>query len=107
MLKIEQSILEDFGLDKLPKEVQQAAFHDIYLTLQRRVGMRLSKEMTEEQLATVETLKEDDDEAAFTEWLEETFPDYQSIVAEELQGMKDEVATGAAQILEADQKNNS
>ena len=107
MQKIDQTILEDFGLDKLPPQFQEAAIHDIYETLQKRVGMKLAAEMTAEQLNTFENLKNKDDEATFNTWLEQTFPNYPEVVASELQGLKDEARANAAAIQEARGKSDS
>lgn len=107
MNKLEETLLQDFGLDTLAPEAQEAALRDIYETVNLRVGMKLADQMTDEQLATFESLKDKEDEAAFSKWIEETFPNYPELVASELQAYKVEVNNGAADILEASRKKDS
>lgn len=93
--------VEDFGLANLTPEAKDAAIHDIYLTLQRRIGMRLANEMTEEQLKIFETLKGEEDQAKFDSWLTTTFPNLDTIAEEELQGIKDETHKTSSSIMDA------
>jgi hypothetical protein len=107
MNKLEETIVQDFGLDQLSAEVKKAALNDIYATIDMRVSMRLAHQMTEEQLATFDSLKHKDDKAVFTKWVQETFPKYSQIVAEELQALKAEVNNGGASILDTLRNLNS
>ena len=102
-LKIDNSLLQELGLDALPQHEKTNLLKHIYETLEMRVGMRLADQMSNEQLDEFERFFNAQDDAGAFHWLETNFPNYKEIVAEEFEKLKREVAQSAAQILAAAQ----
>ncbi len=98
-LRIDNSLLQELGLDAMPQPDKSSLLKHIYETLEMRVGMRLADQMTNEQLDEFERFFNTQDDAGAFHWLETNFPNYKEIVAEEFAKLKDEVAKTAPQIL--------
>src|SRR3954467_725016 len=103
MLKIDNSLLEEVGLGKLPDTEKNSFLKHIYETLEMRVGIRLADQMTNEQLDEFEKYFEAKDDAGAFKWLETNFPNYKDIVQEEFDKLKAEGAQGPPQIWAASQ----
>lgn len=104
MLKIDNSLLVEIGLDALPEAEKNSFLKHVYETLEMRVGIRLADQMTNEQLDEFEQYFEAKDDAGAFKWLETNFPNYKEIVQEEFDKLKAEVAQSAPQILAASQQ---
>jgi hypothetical protein len=92
MLRLDRSWLTTAGLGDLPTSVGNCVLRYVYETLQRRVGERLSEQMTPGQLDELELLKACDDTAGAISWLHANFPDYGRVVAEEFALLGEELA---------------
>lgn len=103
MLKIDNTLLVEIGLDSLPEAEKNSFLKHVYETLEMRVGIRLADQMTNEQLDEFEQYFEAKDDAGAFKWLETNFPNYKDIVQEEFDKLKSEVAQSAPQILAASQ----
>lgn len=101
MIKIDNSLLQEIGLDTLPDEEKDSLLKHIYETLEMRVGMRLADQMSNEQLDEFEQYFEAKDDAGAFKWLETNFPNYKDVVQEEFDKLKAEVRQSAPQILSA------
>lgn len=101
MIKIDNSLLQELGLDGLPDEEKDSLLKHIYETLEMRVGMRLADQMSNEQLDEFEQYFEAKDDAGAFRWLETNFPNYKDVVQEEFDKLKGEVHQSAPQILAA------
>lgn len=99
MFKLDDNFLKEIGLGELPEDQKSLMLRDIYETLELRVGMKLSEQMTEAQLDEFEGLIDKKDDALAFKWLETNFPNYKEIVSGELTKLKEEVAASAPQIL--------
>jgi succinate dehydrogenase flavin-adding protein (antitoxin of CptAB toxin-antitoxin module) len=97
MIKIDNSLLQEIGLDALPDAEKDSLLKHIYET----VGMRLADQMTNEQLDEFEQYFEAKDDAGAFKWLETNFPNYKDVVQEEFDKLKAEVFQSAPQILAA------
>ncbi len=104
MFKLDNSLLEELGLGSLPAEEKNKMLAHIYETLEMRVGMKLAESMTNEQLDEFEGFIDRNDEAGALKWLESNFPNYKQVVADELENLKTEVKSSAAQIVAASQQ---
>lgn len=103
MFTLDENLLVELGLGSLPAEEKDKMLAHIYETLQMRVGMRLAEQMSNEQLKEFETfIDSQDEDGAFT-WLETNFPDYKQVVAQQLDGLKQEIKANAQAIIEASQ----
>src|SRR3954469_15428758 len=103
MLRIDNSLLEEVGLGKLPENEKNSFLKHIYETLEMRVGIRLADQMSNEQLDEFERYFEAKDDAGAFKWLETNFPNYKDIVQQEFDKLKAEVTQSAPQILSASQ----
>lgn len=114
MFKLNNQLLEELGLGSLPVADKNMMLHHIYETLESRVGMKLAERMSADQLTEFEQLmprqedsveeKQNKEKSAFS-WLETNFPNYKQVVADELDGLKNEIRQAAPQILSASQDN--
>lgn len=99
MLRIDNNLLKEVGLDSLPDSEKNSLLRHIYETLEMRVGIRLADQMTDQQLDEFEHYFETKDDAGAFRWLETNFPNYKEIVQQEYDKLKVEVAQSAPQIL--------
>lgn len=97
-LRIDDSLLQELGLGSLEESEKSSLLKDFYDTLEMRVGMRLADQMTTEQLDEFERFfNAQDDEGAF-HWLEDNFPNYKDIVADEFAKLKTEIAVAHREV---------
>ena len=99
MIKLNDDLLRELGLDGLPVEEKKRMLAHIYETLEMRVGMKLAQQMTDEQLDEFEQFIKNNDEAGALQWLEAKFPHYKDVVSAEFEGLKLEIRQVAPQIL--------
>lgn len=101
MIKLDDDLLRELGLDALPPEEKKKMLAHIYETLEMRVGMRLAEQMSDAQLQEFERFIEANDEAGALQWLETNFPNYKDVVAQEFEKLKNEIKSVAPQLLAA------
>ncbi len=103
MFKLDDNLLHELGLGSLSPTDKNKMLGHIYETLEMRVGMKLSEQMTNEQLDEFESYIDRNDEAGALKWLETNFPDYKQVVAQQLEALKHEIKATAPQIIAASQ----
>lgn len=103
MFKLDDNLLRELGLGALPAEEKNRMLAHIYETLEMRVGMKLAEQMSNDQLDEFEAFIDRNDEAGALKWLETNFPNYKQVVADELEALKAEIKSQAAQIMAASQ----
>jgi len=103
MFKLNNDLLVELGLGSLVPEEKDKMLKHIYDTLELRVGMKLAEGMSDAQLDEFESFIDKNDEAGALKWLENNFPNYKEVVAQELEKLKTEVKQSAPQILAAQQ----
>src|SRR6266702_1202116 len=101
MIKLDDNLLQELGLESLPQEEKKKMLAHIYETLEMRVGMELAKQMTDAQLTEFGEFIDHNDEAGALQWLETNFPNYRDVVATEFEKLKFEVKQVAPQIIAA------
>lgn len=101
MLKIDDSLLQELGLDQLPLEEKDLLISQIYEQLELRVGTKLADAMSDEQLREFEQFVDGEDEEGALSWLSENFPDYPKVVQAELEQLKSELKEQSGQIKSA------
>ena len=123
MITMDLDFIDGLGLAELPVEDKRSLLHSAYLELELKVGQALSEGLTSEQLDEFERIIDRDEstvdavldryadfiddsylamersEAASLVWLREMRPDYQRIVSERLQFIRDEIRAAADRIL--------
>lgn len=104
MIKLDDDLLTQLGLQTLPVEEKKALLKHIYETLEMRVGTTLAQQMTDQQLDEFEAFINRNDEAGALHWLETNFPNYKDVVAQEFEKLKAEVGQASPQILASSQQ---
>lgn len=99
MIKLDDNLLTELGLQALPAEDKKSLLKHIYETLEMRVGTTLARQMTDAQLDEFESFINANDEAGALHWLETNFPNYKDVVAHEFEQLKSEVRQAAPHIL--------
>lgn len=99
MIKLDDNLLAELGLQALPAEEKKALLKHIYETLEMRVGTTLARQMTDAQLDEFESFINSNDEAGALRWLEMNFPNYKDVVAQEFEVLKNEIRQAAPQIM--------
>ena len=96
-----RSLLQELGYTDIPAEQAAELESRALEVLQMRIGLRLSQEMTDEQLDQLEplmpTAEDGEDEMARKQqdvynWLQQNHPSYSQAVSEEIAKMKQELA---------------
>ncbi len=82
-------IIEELEIDKLPEEEQLQVLENIGRALYMRVTRRLAGELTEGQLEQVERAADEQGADAALAMMERVYPQYQQVVQEELEAVKD------------------
>lgn len=101
MIKLDDDLLKQLGLEGLPAEEKKKFLAHIYETLEMRVGMKLAEQMSDAQLREFEQFIDTNNEAGALKWLETNFPNYKDVVASEFENLKNEIRQIAPQILTA------
>ena len=104
MIRIDESLLKDLGLESLSSEDKNSLLKHIYETLEMRVGVKLADQMTQEQLDEFEKYFEAKDDAGAFKWLESNFPNYKDIVQSEFEKLRDEIKLSVPGILDNSEK---
>lgn len=101
MIKLDENLLKEVGLEQLPSAEKDKLLKHTYETLEMRVGTRLAENMSDEQLNEFEQFVERNDDNGAFHWLEQNFPNYRDVVNEEFEKLKAEIKSVAADILAA------
>lgn len=99
-IKIDDELLKELGLDDFAEEDKNAMLKRIYESLELRIGMRMARIVTEEQLKEFEELTKNGKDVEAAEWLKQHVPNYQEIATEELDKLKTEVRETSRRVLE-------
>lgn len=75
MFRLDDSFLQELGLDRLPEDQRQAFLDHIYNQLELRVGTRLSEGLTDAQLAEFESFVDRNQEKVHA-WISTYAPAY-------------------------------
>lgn len=101
MFKLDDNFLATLGLGAMPADEKEAFLQYIYDELELRVGMELSKGLSDEQLEQFEKLISSDKDAAL-KWLEEHCPNYKGVVKAELDKLSSEIIASKDRLLAGD-----
>lgn len=75
MFALDDQLLADVGLAELSKESRASLLAHVYEELELRVGTQLSDGLSDDHLATYESIMERD-VAVITAWLDDNVPDF-------------------------------
>lgn len=77
MLRLDDNFLNELGLGSMPDHEKKPFIAHIYDELEQRVGVRLSKGLTNQQMEEFELIASGSKES-ISRWLESNVPDYQN-----------------------------
>lgn len=95
-MQFDENFLQEMGLSAMPEDKKQDFLNYIQEELEVRIGERISKGLTDEQLQEFDSLIGTDKAA---EWLEKNRPDYREIVNRCIAEMKDAITKNRAALL--------
>ncbi|WP_433828285.1 DUF5663 domain-containing protein [Actinoplanes sp. CA-015351] len=98
MIRLDDRLLEQLGLDALPASHRRALLMAIYQELEIRVGVRLAAQMDGRQLNEFEGFVAVGDKASALAFLEREFPLYKRVVEEEFDRLRTEIGTQLSDI---------
>lgn len=95
-MKFDDAFLQEMGLSAMPEGQKKSFLEYIQGELEVRIGIRISKGLTETQLGEFDSLT---DPVAITKWLEANRPDYRTIVTRTIEEMKTEIRNNREKLL--------
>lgn len=87
-MQFDEQFLAEMGLSAMPEDEKQKFLAYIQEELEVRIGERISRGLTEAQLAEFDQIT---DRAEAAKWLEKNRPDYREIVTRTIEDMKAEI----------------
>ncbi|MBQ6149708.1 hypothetical protein IJI86_01920 [Candidatus Saccharibacteria bacterium] len=95
-MNFDEKFLQEMGLSAMPADKKQEFLNYIQEELEVRIGERISKGLTDEQLQEFDSLLGTEEAA---KWLQKNRPDYREIVERSIQEMKDAISKNRAKLL--------
>lgn len=95
-MEFNEDFLQEMGLSAMPADKKQEFLNYIQEELEVRIGERISKGLTDEQLQEFDSLLGTEEAA---KWLQKNRPDYREIVERSIQEMKDAISKNRAKLL--------
>ena len=96
IMNFDEKFLQEMGLSAMPADKKQEFLNYIQEELEVRIGERISKGLTDEQLQEFDSLLGTEEAA---KWLQKNRPDYREIVERSIQEMKDAISKNRAKLL--------
>lgn len=87
-MQFDEKFLQEMGLSAMPEDQKREFLEYIQEELEVRIGERISKGLTEGQLAEFDAIT---DQVEAARWLEKNRPDYREIVTRTVAEMKEEI----------------
>ncbi len=84
------SLVQEFGIDKLPKEQQEVVLGRIIQAVHIRVGLRLAEVLSDDDAKRIEELSQTDEKEALEE-IEKIYPDFRKVYQEEVDKIREEM----------------
>lgn len=85
------ALIQELGIDKLPKEQQAVVLEQILQTWHTRVGLRMASILTPEQQKHIQQTTAKKGEDAGVAELEKAYPKYKQLYQEELDKLKEDL----------------
>ncbi len=95
-MQFDEKFLQEMGLSAMPEQKKKEFLDYIQEELEVRIGARISKGLSEVQLAEFDAIS-DPMEAA--KWLEKNRPDYREIVNRTIAEMKEEIRANRSKLM--------
>lgn len=100
MTPIDNQFLASLGLGNLPEDEKKRMLLDIAENLMAKIGARVESQLSDEQLQAYDDLVQNGNGESIQQWLQANVPDYQSIVNEETDKIRDEIRPQVSSILQ-------
>lgn len=97
-MDLDEKFLQEMGLSAMPEDQKQKFLDYIQEELEVRIGERISRGLTQEQLNEFDAIT---DQAEATKWLEKNRPDFREIVNRTLEELKEEIRANRARLVSA------
>ncbi|MBR2725613.1 hypothetical protein IKF28_00970 [Candidatus Saccharibacteria bacterium] len=97
-MEFDEQFLQEMGLSAMPEDQKQKFLDYIQEEVEIRIGERISKGLSEEQLNEFDMITEP---AEAAKWLEKNRPDYRQIVNRTIEEMKEEIRANRARLIHA------
>ena len=97
-MEFDDKFLQEMGLSAMPEDQKQKFLDYVQEELEVRIGERISRGLTEDQLNEFDAIA---DQSEATKWLEKNRPDYREIVTRTINEMKDEIRANRAKLVGA------
>ena len=95
-MNFDENFLQEMGLSSMPENQKQSFLDYVEEQLEIRIGERISRGLTETQLAEFDSIAE---QSEATKWLEKNRPDYREIVTRTIEEMKNEIRANQSRLL--------
>ena len=95
-MEFNEKFLQEMGLSAMPEQEKQAFLRYVQEEVEVRIGERISRGLSEEQLMEFDAIS-DPLEAA--KWLDKNRPDYREIVDRTIEEMKAEIRANRARLV--------
>ncbi|MBR3230989.1 hypothetical protein IKF73_03140 [Candidatus Saccharibacteria bacterium] len=95
-MNFDEKFLQEMGLSAMPEDQKQQFLDYVQSELELRIGERISKGLTPEQLSEFDAIT---DQAEATKWLEQNRPDYREIVTRTINELKEEIRANRNRII--------
>ena len=95
-MQFDENFLKEMGLSAMPEDKKQEFLNYIQEELEVRIGERISKGLTDEQLQEFDSLLGTEEAAG---WLEKNRPDYREIVNRCVAEMKQAIEQNRTKLL--------
>ena len=95
-MNFDEKFLQEMGLSAMPEDQKQQFLDYVQSELELRIGERISKGLTAEQLSEFDAIV---DQAEATKWLEQNRPDYREIVTRTINELKEEIRANRNRII--------
>ena len=97
-MQFDEKFLQEMGLSAMPEKQKRQFLDYVQEELEVRIGERISKGLTEAQLAEFDALT---DQAEIGCWLQANRPDYREIVSRTITEMKEEIRANRSKLVGA------
>ncbi len=95
-MQFDENFLKEMGLTSMPEDQKQKFLEYVQEELEIRIGERIARGLSEEQLNEFDAIT-DPMEAA--RWLERNRPDYREIVTRTIEELKEEIRANRSKLI--------
>lgn len=107
MFQLDDDFLQQVGLGNMPQEEKAPFLQHVYQELETRLGVELSKDLTDEQLDDFGEVVKIGKEETVKAWLDEHCPSYQKVIDTQIEKLRQEILQSNAQLLHREPSGDS